>query len=89
MKSINRKASMVADAEIEIAANPERVWEVMTDFQRWPEWNRDSGVCICTEESWEGIAAYLFRGLFQKMLQGSIEAWLAYLKDEVENGAGV
>jgi hypothetical protein len=146
LKSINRKATVVADAEIEIAAHPETVWNVITDFNRWPEWNRDvarvsfsgnleagsrfqwkagpgkitstllhvekprllvwkgktlgikaihmwrieprySGVLISTEESWEGIATRFFRGFFQKMLQDSIGAWLAYLKDEAERTA--
>jgi uncharacterized protein YndB with AHSA1/START domain len=25
--------------EIEVAAPPETVWQVLTDFRRWPEWN--------------------------------------------------
>jgi len=28
------------DTEIEIAANPQRVWTVLADFARYPEWNR-------------------------------------------------
>lgn len=27
--------------EIEVAAPPEVVWEVLTEFDRWPEWNPD------------------------------------------------
>lgn len=32
---------VVSAREIEIAATPEAVWEVLTGFARWPEWNAD------------------------------------------------
>lgn len=41
MAADERKAAMTSGAEIHIAAPPERVWEVLTEFQRWPEWNSD------------------------------------------------
>ena len=30
---------MIASAEVEIAADPEIVWAVLTELGRWPEWN--------------------------------------------------
>jgi len=38
---INEQAPIVGASEIEIAAAPEAVWEVLTAFERWPSWNRD------------------------------------------------
>jgi uncharacterized protein YndB with AHSA1/START domain len=38
---INQEAPVVGASEIEIAASPEAVWEVLTAFERWPSWNRD------------------------------------------------
>jgi hypothetical protein len=32
-------ASISSRREIEVAASPEVVWEVLTDFDRWQEWN--------------------------------------------------
>jgi hypothetical protein len=38
---INQQAPVVGASEIEIAAAPEAVWDVLTAFERWPGWNRD------------------------------------------------
>ena len=37
----NRSAPVVAASEIEVNADPEVVWGVLTDFDRWPDWNPD------------------------------------------------
>jgi uncharacterized protein YndB with AHSA1/START domain len=38
---INESAPVVSRSEIEIAAPPAAVWEVVTAFERWPRWLRD------------------------------------------------
>jgi uncharacterized protein YndB with AHSA1/START domain len=38
---INESAPVVSKSEIEIAATPDAVWEVLTEFERWPSWLRD------------------------------------------------
>jgi len=38
---INERAPVVARDEIEIAASPEAVWDVLTAIDRWPSWNPD------------------------------------------------
>jgi uncharacterized protein YndB with AHSA1/START domain len=38
---INRKAPATAAGEIQIAAGPETVWDVLTDINGWPRWNAD------------------------------------------------
>ena len=37
----SREAPVFAESEIEIAAGPRAVWNVLTDFGRWPNWNPD------------------------------------------------
>jgi uncharacterized protein YndB with AHSA1/START domain len=41
MTGITEEAPVVGSSEIEIAAAPEAVWRVLTDFERWPSWNPD------------------------------------------------
>jgi uncharacterized protein YndB with AHSA1/START domain len=39
--AIDDRAPVASASEIEIAAAPEAVWEVLTAFERWPSWNPD------------------------------------------------
>ena len=39
--SINERAPVVASSEVEIGANPDLVWDVLTAIDRWPTWNPD------------------------------------------------
>jgi hypothetical protein len=36
---VNAHAPVVSEDEITIAASPRSVWEVLTAFERWPNWN--------------------------------------------------
>ena len=36
-----QRAPVVSAKQIDIAADPEAVWEVLTAFDRWPSWNPD------------------------------------------------
>jgi uncharacterized protein YndB with AHSA1/START domain len=41
LAGINERAPVVGRSEIEVAAAPEAVWEVLTSFEHWPSWLRD------------------------------------------------
>jgi carbon monoxide dehydrogenase subunit G len=41
LAGINERAPVVGRSEIEVAAAPEAVGEVLTSFERWPSWLRD------------------------------------------------
>ena len=38
---INEQAPVVGRSELELAAPPETVWDVLTAIERWPSWNPD------------------------------------------------
>jgi hypothetical protein len=38
---INENAPASASGEIEVAASPEIIWDIMTDIDNWPNWNKD------------------------------------------------
>ena len=38
---IDQNAPVTASGEIEITANREDVWEIMSDIERWTDWNPD------------------------------------------------
>lgn len=40
---INPKSPVRYTSTIDIAAPIEKVWAIMTDIEKWPEWNRDIG----------------------------------------------
>ena len=41
----NGSAPVGTTAEIEIDAPPQVVWEVLTRFENWPNWNPDVPAC--------------------------------------------
>lgn len=38
---LNESAPAVASAEVEVNADPETVWDVLTSIDDWPSWNPD------------------------------------------------
>ncbi|MDP8943946.1 MAG: SRPBCC family protein [Actinomycetota bacterium] len=52
--TIDRHAPAIARAEIEIAASPETVWEVLAAIDRWPGWNPDVKSVSLSEAVAEG-----------------------------------
>ena len=38
---INETAPVIASGEVEVAADANTIWEMMTSIDRWPEWNAD------------------------------------------------
>ncbi len=38
--TIGTKASVIGKAEVSIASDPQTVWRILTDINRWPNWNK-------------------------------------------------
>ena len=67
----NGSVPVKSSAEIEIDASPQVVWEVLTRFENWPNWNPD-------------LLARLLRRTLQKTLDRSLEHGFERLKREAE-----
>jgi hypothetical protein len=52
--TVNERAPVVATSELEIVANPDLVWEVLTAIDRWPTWNPDVKAASLTGSLAEG-----------------------------------
>jgi uncharacterized protein YndB with AHSA1/START domain len=79
--SVNQDAPVVAAGEIEVAADPEKVWEVMTDVERWPSWNRDvkeaslgGPVAKGTSFRWK-VSTGMISSMFQRVERPRLLAW--------------
>jgi uncharacterized protein YndB with AHSA1/START domain len=58
---IDRSAPAIAEAETEIAADPETVWGVLTDLENWPSWNPDVSAVTLEGDLREG-AIFRWKG---------------------------
>ena len=38
---VDRGAPVFAEGQISIAVDPQRLWDIMADFEGWPSWNPD------------------------------------------------
>jgi hypothetical protein len=54
LKGVDEGAPVLSASEIEIAAAPEVVWGVLTDFEAWPTWNPDVRAMSMTDAVAEG-----------------------------------
>jgi hypothetical protein len=53
---VDESAAVVASAEIEIQASADTVWNVITDVERWPEWNPDVKDATLADRPAEGAS---------------------------------
>jgi uncharacterized protein YndB with AHSA1/START domain len=51
------EAALRIETQVEVAATPEEVWQVLTDNERWPEWFPAAKACRTTSETAAGVGA--------------------------------
>lgn len=78
---IDRNAPVVGAAEIEIAADAETVWDVLTDVEGWPAWNPDVQSVALEGEVAEGAefrwktGSGTITSRFQRLDRPRLAAW--------------
>jgi uncharacterized protein YndB with AHSA1/START domain len=55
-------SNVSAEVSIEIAAPPERVWDLVTDLSRTPTWNRETESTVWLEPHDAAVVGAVFRG---------------------------
>jgi uncharacterized protein YndB with AHSA1/START domain len=77
----NRHAPVFGASEIEIAAEPDVVWDVLTDFDGWPSWNPevksmsiDGDVAAGTNFKWKSGPASI-TSTIQRVERPRLIAW--------------
>ncbi len=77
----DRQAPVFGASEIQIAAAPAAVWDVLTDFAQWPSWNPDvkamsidGAVAPGTEFEWKSGPAPI-RSTIRRVEPPSVIAW--------------
>ncbi|MDD4777899.1 MAG: SRPBCC family protein [Fermentimonas sp.] len=89
MIPINKKAPVKAQKSIEIDATIEKVWDLLSDINRWPEWNPDikkaklngdlnPGSTFDWENGGMNISSTLHTVVFQEYFGWSGKAFGAY-----------
>jgi len=51
------RAGVVIKADVELAANPAQVWQVLNDTDRWPEWFDGMKTAAVTSPKWDGVGS--------------------------------
>ena len=75
---VNKVAPVVAAGEIEVAADPEIVWDVMAGIDRWPAWNPDA-----KSAHLEGVLSEAAMSYREVMSRGRSMATSDYVLDEI------
>jgi carbon monoxide dehydrogenase subunit G len=50
----DRQAAVFSREEVEVSATPEEIWEIMSDIEKWPQWNPDVKAATIEGELVEG-----------------------------------